>query len=319
MRPDLLDLASELGRRGRPFALVSVIRREPPSAARLGDGALITGDGEFHGWLGGSCTRPTAVRHALAAIREGTPRVVALSPDPSADRRPDVIPLLIACHSGGSVDLYIEPVMPAPRLVVFGLSPVAQAAVRIAKVMGYTAALVDPEAGPDGVTGLDAPGVAWIAEGDRARLFALVATHGERDEEALREALGLEPAYVGLVASRKRLAQVRELLQARGVAAAQLDRIRSPAGLDIGAVSPEEIALSVLAEIVQLSRAGTAGPPAAAPPEPRRVAIDPVCHMEVDVATAKHTAEVGGETYYFCCGGCRERFLAGQKPHALTR
>ena len=305
MRPNLLTLAAELTRRGQPFALVTVVRREAPSSARLGDGALITGDGEFHGWLGGSCTRPTAVREALAAIRDGTPRVVALSGDPGRDRRADVQPILIACHSGGSVDLYIEPVVPAPCLAVFGSSPVAQAAVRIAGVLGYTTGLVDPDAA-------SAADSAWLTECDPSRLFALVATHGERDEEALREALALGPAYVGLVASRRRLAKIREVLLARGVAPSQLDRIQSPAGIDIGAVSPEEIALSVIAEIVRIVRARTA--PAVEPPATtpglRSVAVDPICHMEVEIATAKHTADVGGQTWYFCCGGCREEFLA---------
>jgi xanthine dehydrogenase accessory factor len=298
MRPHLLALAAELSRRGEAFALVSVVRREAPSSARLGDTALITGRGEFHGWLGGSCTRPTAVREALAAIRDGTPRVIALSPDPAGETRADVRPIVMACHSGGSVDLYIEPVVPAPCLVVFGGSPVAQAAVRIAAILGYTTVLVVEEGG-----------AAQVGEVDRSRLFVLVATHGERDEEALREALALEPAYVGLVASRTRSAKVRDVLLARGVTREQLDRVRGPAGIDIGAAAPEEIALSVIAEIVQTQRAGAA----ASTPNPaaqRRVAVDPICHMEVDIATARHKAEIGGETWYFCCGGCREEFLA---------
>jgi xanthine dehydrogenase accessory factor len=302
MRPHLLALAAELSRRGEAFALVSVVRREAPSSARLGDSALITARGEFHGWLGGSCTRPTAVREALAAIRDGTPRVIALSPDPARDSRADVRPILIACHSGGRVDLYIEPVVPAPCLVVYGGSPVAQAAVRIAAVLGYTTLLLDADDGA-------APGAAGLADIDRSRLFALVATHGERDEEALREALALSPAYVGLVASRTRSAKVREVLLARGVSREQLDRVHGPAGIDIGAAAPEEIALSVIAEIVRTRRAAAAAPAPAPAAAQRRVAVDPICHMEVDIATAKHKAEVGGETWYFCCGGCREEFL----------
>jgi xanthine dehydrogenase accessory factor len=298
MRPHLLALAAELSRRGEAFALVSVVRREAPSSARLGDTALITAGGEFHGWLGGSCTRPTAVREALAAIRDGTPRVIALSPDPASETRADVRPIVMACHSGGSVDLYIEPVVPAPCLVVFGGSPVGQAAARIAAILGYTTVLVDEEGG-----------VARVGEIDRSRLFVLVATHGERDEEALREALALEPAYVGLVASRTRAMKVREVLLAGGVAGKQLERVRGPAGIDIGAAAPEEIALSVIAEIVQTQRGG-GGVPVLKPAAQRRVAVDPICHMEVDIATAKHKAEIGGETWYFCCGGCREEFLA---------
>ncbi|HZN97937.1 MAG TPA: XdhC family protein [Gemmatimonadales bacterium] len=328
MRPKLLALAADLGRRGQACALVTVVRRESPSSAQLGDSAVITASGEFHGWLGGSCTRPTAVREALAAIRAGEARIIALSPHPERDQRPQVRPVLIACHSGGSVDLFIEPMMPAPRLLVFGLSPAAHAIVRIAKVLEYTTAVVDPEATrasyPEAdwvLSSLGAPEAGWLSAADPSPLFAVVATLGERDEEALTDALRLEPAYLGMVASRKRLARVRSMLLQRGVSPALLDRIRSPAGLDIGAVSPEEIALSVLAEIVQLRRAGTA---TTVPGEPTttselRYAIDPVCHMEVEIATAKYKADVGGETYYFCCGGCRERFLASHEPQVLTR
>ena len=146
---------------------------------------------------------------------------------------------------------------------------------------------------------------------------------GERDEEALAAAVRVAPEYVGVVASRRRFAQIREGVAARGVAEADLSRVKSPAGLDIGARAPEEIALSILAEIVQVRRAASdqvadtraADLPAAA----AREEIDPVCGMRVTVAGARHTASAGGRDWYFCCGGCRERFLAAPEKYAAPR
>lgn len=320
MRADLIALAAELTRRGEPFAVATVVRREPPSSAQTGDSAVITSDGAFHGWLGGSCTQPTVRREAQRALADGRPRLIALSPEPDPAPRPGITALPMTCHSGGHVDIYIEPVLPAARLVVFGVSPAARALARIAKVLGYAVTAVDPEAdraafadADEIVTDDAAPALARRP----GRAAAVVATLGVRDEDALERALAVvpAPAYVGLVASRKRFGEMTELLRARGVTAEQLARVRCPAGLDFGARTPEEIALSVMAEIVQTARAASA----VATPEPAAVPvaaasdvveIDPICGMHVDPATAKHKAEHAGRTYLFCCGGCRARFVA---------
>jgi xanthine dehydrogenase accessory factor len=394
MRADLLQLAADLARRGEAFALAVVVRREPASSARQGDTAIVTAAGRIHGWLGGSCIQPTVVREALAALRDETPRLVAFSPRPAGDERRGVTVHPMTCHSGGSVDIYVEPVLPAPDLVVFGLSPVALALVRLGRALGYRVTLVDPDG--DAETAPDAHRVcASFRPDDREmwpalrpdRLFIVVATLGQHDEEAARAALAAAPAYLGIVASRARFAQIRGTLAAGGVPAASLDVVRSPAGLDIGARTAEEIALSILAEIVQRRGAGTAGAgaataasagvggaagrgaaaaaredtvaasgeghapepaagraaassgvlaegaraadPGGAPaharsggaavlagqgiaapePGPAAEAIDPVCGMSVAVAGARHRAEHAGRIYYFCCGGCRERFL----------
>ena len=221
------------------------------------------------------------------------------------------------------MDIYIEPVLPAPRLVVFGVAPTAQAVARIGKVLGYFVEAVDPEADqamfPEAdrvVADLYSPELAQRSKGDPTRLCAVVATLGEHDEDAIRAALSLAPAYLGVVASRKRFAQLRETLVGQGVAPDELDRIKNPAGLNIGAVSPEEIALSVLAEIVEWGRGRTTagegesteaveGAPASAAAEP-----DPVCGMTVSPETSRHRADFAGYTYYFCSGSCRKRFLA---------
>ncbi|HZF13019.1 MAG TPA: XdhC family protein [Thermoanaerobaculia bacterium] len=320
MHAELLGMAADLARREEPFVLAVVVRRRPASSSQAGDMALITAAGAFHGWLGGSCTQPTVVREAQRALADGQPRLLALAPDPEAERRPGVEVFPMTCHSGGTVEIYLEPVLPAPRLVVFGVSPTAQALVRLAKGMGYAITAVDPDAEPGLFPAADqvltAPGA--LAGSSPVPRFVVVATMGERDETAIREALALAPAYLGVVASRKRFAQLRETLLAGGVTAAALDAIRSPAGLPIGAQLPAEIALSILAEIVERQRSQAAAAPLAGEAEEAAAALealDPVCGMTVTIATAKHVAEHAGHTYYFCGGGCRERFVAAPERY----
>ena len=339
MRTDTLQLASDLAGRSEAFALATVVRREPPSSARVGDSAIVSPDGEFHGWLGGSCTRPTVIREALAALADGAPRLIGIvrDPDSISQPRPGLTVFPMACHSGGSVEIYIEPLLPARRLLVFGVSPTAQALARLAVVLGYRVEAVDPEASetlfPDvsrlvtSDASIEPPG----SEQEAGRCFAVVATLGQRDEEAAWAASRMQPAYVGVVASRKRFGHIRETLTAQGATPEQLDRIANPAGLDIGAETPEEIALSILAEITRRARArrpardpapaaavtdtGRNPAPATAVAETER---DPVCGMSVAVGTATHQADAGGRTYYFCCAHCRARFLAEPHKYAAT-
>jgi xanthine dehydrogenase accessory factor len=324
MRAELLQMAADLAQREEPFVLAVVVRRQPASSSQAGDMALITAAGAFHGWLGGSCTQPTVVREAQRALAEGQPRLVALAPDPETERRPGVTVFPMTCNSGGTVEIYLEPVLPTPRLVVFGVSPTARALARLGKAMGYSVVAVDPAAEPELFPDADqvltdpgrAPRLFAPSHGPR---YAVVATLGERDESAIRDALAMAPDYVGVVASRKRFAQMREILLSTGVTAAAIDSIHSPAGLNIKAERPEEIALSILAEIVEQQRAAPSvkaeeatTPVTGAPME----AIDPICGMTVTIANARHTAEHGGRTWYFCCGGCRERFLAAPEQYS---
>jgi xanthine dehydrogenase accessory factor len=217
----------------------------------------------------------------------------------------------MTCHSGGTVDIFLEPMLPAPRLLVYGVSPTARALAKLGKAMGYRVDVLDPDATPgelppvDGVhtdlAAIRAPGAA-----------AVVASMGEHDEDAVAAALAGEPAYLGVVASRKRFAQLRDTLSARGIPSAALDRIHSPAGLDLGGRLPEELALSILAEIVKLRRETVA-------PAPAKVAeeIDPVCGMTVVVAGARHVGEWDGRTWYFCNARCKDKFLADPQRFLL--
>ena len=324
MRPDLLHLAADLSRRAEAFALATIVRREPPSSARVGDTALVTQGGTFHGWLGGSCTQPVVVREALRALADGRPRLIALSPDPDAERRPGVEAFPMTCHSGGSVDIYVEPQLPAPRLVVFGLSPVAQALTRVAHAMGYSVDAVDAAADraafPEADRVFTSVGETLLRQRSAggATVAVAIATMGEGDEDALRAALELEPGYIGLVASRRRFAAIREALVAGGTPAAALDLVKCPAGLDIGAHSPAEIAVSIMAELVQRVHAKPAPARTRALPVAAGEARDPVCGMMVAVATARHTASHAGRTFYFCCAGCRERFVANPESFAAA-
>ena len=325
MRADLLLRAAELTRTSEAFAIATVVRREPASSAQIGDTALIDESGAFHGWLGGSCIRSTAVAEALGAINDGAPRLISISPHPEAERRPGVKALPMTCHSGGTVDIFIEPVMTAPRLLVFGVSPAARALARLAYAMGYAVDAIDPEA--DRVMFADAERVVSEftasdytarAASSKRRVFAVVATLGQHDEEATMNALTIDAAYVGVVASRARFAEIAKTLAARGVSAQALARVTNPAGVDIGARSPEEIALSILAEIVRVRhaaaedarRTGSDDARVKGPGDRDVADRDPVCGMTVSPATATHHVEHGGRTFYFCCGGCREKFLA---------
>jgi len=293
MRSDLIALAAKLSAQGERFALVTVVRREPPSSARVGDSALITEGGAYHGWAGGGCTREVLLRESLRAIADGEPRLLSLSPGSTAASRPGMQLLPMACESGGTVEIYVEPVLPAPRLVLFGATPSVEALARIGEAMGYRV-----ERGPE----------AGIKDA-----HVLIATMGDEDLEVLGKVLAAEPAYVGVIASRKRFEHVRETLVACGVPRAALERVCAPAGLDIGARGPEEIALSVMAQIVQ-SRRSAVKPEQDSTFVERQEAKDPICGMTVAVASARHSAEVKGAMYYFCCAGCRSKFL--QKEEA---
>jgi xanthine dehydrogenase accessory factor len=308
MRPELLKLAARFAEREERFAIVTVVRREPPSSAHVGDVALVTERGEYHGWTGGGCTRSSVLLEAMRAIADGKPRLLSLSPEPEGGKRPGVVFLPMTCESGGTVEIYVEPVLPAARLLLFGTSPAVRVLARIAHAMGYRVDVVDPDA--DEAAFPDAKVQRSLAADALPQgAHVLVATMGDRDIESVEAAVASSPAYLGVIASAKRFAQLREALLAKGVAREALDRIAAPAGLDIGARTPEEIAVSIMAQIVE--RRSRAGQATKAPVrEQPREAVDPVCGMSVAVAGARHTAEVLGTTYYFCCAGCRTKFLA---------
>jgi xanthine dehydrogenase accessory factor len=266
---DVLVEAGRLAEAGQPFVLATVVGVERPSSARVGDRALVTADGELRGWVGGACTEPEVVRLALAALS---------SSDPRRER------IESRCASEGAVEVLIEPQLPAFRLAVIGEAPAARVLRELAAVLGWR-----------------------TTQSAEAADAVVIASMGRDDEAALEAALTGAAAYVGLVASAKRAAALAADLRDRGVDEEALARIRSPAGLDLGPSSQEEIAVAILAEVVAWRH--TRGP---SPADLVDEAIDPICSMTVGVATAKETATRDGVTYYFCSTRCREKFEAAQ-------
>jgi xanthine dehydrogenase accessory factor len=307
---DWLAEAQELAEAGQPFALATVVRRVAPASAQPGAKALILPDGSMRGWVGGSCAQPVVTSEARQALRDGTPRLLRLGQMPGAgdqgknQDRQDIVEYPMTCHSGGALEILIEPMLPAPRLFIVGGTPIVETLADLARVMGYRVNQFERAAD-----------LALQLGASESPVFVVVASMGVDDEEALAAALRADTPYVALVASPKRAAVVRETLEAMGVSPADLVRLKAPAGLDIGAGTQEEIALSVMAEVVQTRSAMTPGtvegisvPEHEAPFELE--AIDPVCGMTVVIAGARHQTEYDGKVWYFCCGGCKARFEA---------
>ena len=322
--------AAELEAAGRPFAVATVVAVRRPTSARPGASGLVHPDGSIEGWVGGSCAQPVVVREALRALVDGQPRLLRLSKDaPAEGRRGDgVVELVMTCHSGGTLEIYVEPHLPAPVLWVAGTTPIAGALVALGSAAGWRVSVFDPIADPDAFPGAERVVVGTdIAGFDAGAAPAVVvATQGVWDEEALAAALARDATYVGLVASPTRAAVVRAWLRDEaGIPDDRLAALRAPAGLDLGAETAEEIALSILAELVQVRR-GTAafvaspGPATLAGATPAAepviqpvvddiVLLDPVCGMTVAREHARHLAEHEGVVYAFCSMGCRTSFI----------
>lgn len=300
MADDLLALARELSQKGEPFALATVVRCERPTSAKPGAKALIRHDGTVLGWIGGSCAEPVVVKEGLSALRDGQPRFIALVGEGGGGpgRREGVREYPMTCHSGGTLEIFVEPVLPKPMLLLVGRGPVVETLMKLSQAVDFTVTCVSAEPSSGQLPPLPVT----------PRTFVVVVSHGAFDEEALQQALQSEAGYVSLVASRTRTAAVLDALRARGVSAERLLRLKAPAGLDIGAVTPDEIAVSILAEIVQVSRSVQGGRPPAAAVTPQAEARDPVCGMSVEVARARYRSEVSGTRFYFCCARCKQTF-----------
>lgn len=312
---DYLDKARSLQKSGQPFALATVVRAERPTSAKAGAKAIIMADGALTGWVGGSCAQPTVIREALKALQDGQPRFLRLTPPEklgkAAHAQPGVIEVALTCISGGTLEVYIEPYLPQPQLIVIGHLPITEALATLGKGLNYSVTVLGLDATPNRFPQADL--VLDRLDFSQVRLtpqtYVVVATHGNYDEEALEWALDAGAAYVALVASPKRAEAMLQYLRETGVAEARLARLKCPAGLDIGASTPEEIALSILAEIVQLRRRTPETLAQSETPTPAQTeAIDPVCGMTVEMATARYVAAHAGQTYYFCSAGCRRSF-----------
>jgi xanthine dehydrogenase accessory factor len=284
-----------------PFVLATVVRARRPTSVRPGNAAVVLPDGSMEGFVGGVCAESSVRLHALRAMETGDPLLLRLVPEEGDIEAADAIEGAVVernpCLSGGALEIFIEPHLPAARLVIVGGSPIAEAVVAVARASGYDI--------------LRAPAGAAAASADVTGAAAvIVASHGNGEEAVIAEALRAGVGYVALVASPKRGAAVRDELDLPAELAAQL---HTPAGLNIGARTPTEIAISILAQMVERQHADPVpGRPEASAPAPVVVAVatDPVCGMQVAITDAAPHLQVAGDVVYFCCDGCRDRYAA---------
>lgn len=323
----MIEKANDLARQGVEFALATVVWRQAPSSGHQGARAIITADGQIHGWIGGACAEPVVIREAQRAIVDRQPRLILLgAPERFGDFPEGMIFVQMSCQSEGALELYIEPVIPSPHLVVVGQSPMAATLVDLATALGWRASLV--KAADFSTSDVDGSSVV------------VIATQGHGDEEAIEQAVAGRPAFVGLVASAKRGSAVLGYLADRGVSRELLDLVRVPVGLDLGHTTHAEIAVSVLAELVMLKAKGALSqrPQGGAKAQGVAISVGPaghthegggataagevtlaaagapvtvtdlVCGMTVTADQSSRPFEYEGETYYFCCPGCRAAF-----------
>ena len=297
---DLLAAAQRLQQQNQPYALVTVIRVQAPASARPGDKALVTADGIAQGWIGGGCAQPAVLRTVRQALQDGRARMIRIAPAAAVDTAEprdanqvldDVLEFGMSCHSGGTLELFIDPMLPPARLTVIGDSPVAVALVGLAPRVGLQVTVLaqgaDPLRYPDAAQVIATDDAAAVAAQVAPDSFVVVATQGKRDVQGLRAALSLQARQISFVASARKAQVLRESLIESGCDAEAVRAIVAPAGQFIGAQTPEEIALSVLAAVVAARRSGQRATAAVRPP--LRLPLP-------DVATV---AAVAGS----CCGG----------------
>ena len=296
---DIMELAVQLARTGQSYALATVVWRKPPSSGQHGSKAVITSDGQLYGWIGGACAEPVVIREAKRVLAAGEPSLIWLGQDADfADMHiPDgVLTIPMSCQSEGALQLYIEPVLVAPEVVIVGRSPMAVTLLELVRGVGWQGELID--------------GSAFTADMVHSGSIVIVATQGHGDEEVLETALGGSPAFIGLVASAKWGEAVKGYLIDRGVSPEKLAAVNVPVGLDLGHTTHREIAVAILGELVQRRAAGelrTVLVNQSTKSEPEEV-IDLVCNMTVASVPENRPFEYHGVTYYFCAPGCRVAF-----------
>ena len=291
--------AVELVEAGESFTMATVVWRQAPSSGQHGSRAIVTAQGELFGWIGGACAEPVLLREARRVLEEGNASLVWLGQPEDLEKMhvPEgVITVPISCQSDGALQIFIEPVMAAPHVVIVGRSPMAVTLLDLVRDLGWRGDLIEAaEFGPAHVSASSA---------------VIIATQGHGDEDVLALALESEAAFIGLVASAKRGRVVREFLAEHGGDLDKLARVQVPIGIDLGHTGHREIAVSILADLVRRRASGELKPSSVAGldiVEPT-TAIDLVCGMTVDAVAKNRPFEYGDVTYYFCAPGCRKAF-----------
>ena len=298
MKSDLDRRAESLSADRVPFVSAIVVRAQHPTSVRPGDNAIVLGDGTIEGFVGGACAEPAVRLHSVRVLETGEPLLLRIVPgDGEGPAEEGAVTVKNPCLSGGALEIFLEPRLPPPRVLVVGDTPIALALADLGSRVG-----------------LDIQPTADSRQPTEEDIAVVVASHGRGEESALEQALRSDVPYVGLVASRKRGAAVVEELRRGGLDEDALSRLRTPAGLDLGAETPEEIALSILAEIVKVRRSEK---PLTVPESPAE-AIDPVCGMTVPAAPPTLSVERQGRTVWFCGEGCMRAFEADPERYAAA-
>jgi xanthine dehydrogenase accessory factor len=289
----LQDMARELNCRGEAYALVTVVRAVAPTSAYLGAQAIILGDGQLHGWIGGGCAKDVVVHAAQRAMQSGEPKLVRISNDRVYGEE-DVEQYAMSCASNGSIDVFIQPYTVHSDLCVLGDTPAADEARLLAERLRIR--LTDVPAG--------APVV-------------LVATQGQGDEQALEIALRSPARQVLMIASRRKAERLRELMRARGLDDSQLARLQAPAGPNVGAKTPGEIAMvAIVGVLAALRGRGEQAAKSTQHDAASATFVNPVCGLAIHIADARHVESYAGVSYYFCCDGCRAMFRSDPGKYA---
>jgi xanthine dehydrogenase accessory factor len=324
MTQSILEFALQLTQAGKPFVLATVVRCERPTSAKPGSQAIIQDNGQVVGWIGGSCTQPVVIREATRILHEGgDPFILRLGTSDTESQYSDpagIRSFPMTCASGGALDIYLEPHLPQPQFLLIGASPIIDALKQFALILDFT------------TNHLDQTDLSQVQIDERT--YILIATHGHYDEDILTQVLTSPAAYIGMVSSPRRADACRDYLRTAGISEQAIARLKAPAGLDIGAVTPEEIAASIIAELIEIRRrptdAGSHTTPAQAAtniaedsrpapePAPATTATDPVCGMIVEIASARHKVQYDGREFYFCCPACKRQFEREPQKYLVT-
>lgn len=318
---DLLEQADRLRAEDKPFVLATVVAYKSPQSAKPGSKAIIRADGIVTGWVGGGCVQPIVLREAKRVLETGKPKLLSISPESGHEDWKGVESYRMTCEGGGSLEIYLEPVLPKPELLIVGRSPVAHIISELGRLLDFKVCVADPEVRKEEFPDVDLllSDLSIARQRINEGSFVVVATMGNGDEEGLQSVVGTRPRYLGLVASEKKSKSLFEYVREKGATDEQIALIKCPAGLELGGETMPEIALSVMAEIIRVRRGNEAQAEAA----PRSVtlslsqgaeiagvgeATDPICGMTVDMRNARYTSVFENETFYFCCLRCKEAF-----------
>jgi len=329
---DIIDQASWLRSEEQPFVIATVVAYKSPQSAKPGSKAIIRPDGSISGWVGGGCIQPIVVREAQKALNTGKPKLVSITPEATDGDWNGVEAFQMTCQGGGSLEIYLEPVLPKPDLLIVGDSPVARILTGLGRLLDFKVCIVAPDAEREQFPGADVVLTDLESLRDRidSRSYVVVATMGNGDEEGLEAVVGTQPQYLGLVASKEKANSLFQYIRDKGTPDEDIARVKCPAGLELGAESLPEIALSVMAEITRLRRVvseqplemvkiskGASLPVMQETDESPTESVDPVCGMAVATVDAIYKTAFEEHTVYFCSLRCKVAFERTPKNYQL--